>query len=205
MKLITAAVTLSLAALALGGSAAHGDTARDERARQQYQVGRDAYNAGDFQKAYDSFMESFTLSHEPALLYNLASALQGLRRPHDAAEALRSYLRLKPDDPDRPQIEQRIRTLEEEQRLLDLERRESEPKPAVTPPPPANGVTTALTTSAPPSGAERTHARKRTALIVGLTAGAVVVAGVAIGLAFGLQPHEAALTPSPIGPINATR
>jgi hypothetical protein len=47
--------------------------------------------------------------------------------------------------------------------------------------------------------------RKRTALIVGLTAGAVVVAGVAIGLAFGLQPKEQALTPSPIGPINATR
>jgi len=47
--------------------------------------------------------------------------------------------------------------------------------------------------------------RKRTALIVGLTAGAVVVAGVAIGLAFGLQPKEQALTPSPVGPINATQ
>ena len=209
MKLIAVAATLSLAALTLGSTTAYGDAARDERARQQYQVGRDAYNAGDFQKAYDSFMESFTLSHEPALLYNLASALQGLRRPHDAAEALRSYVRLKPDDPDRPQIEQRIRTLEEEQHLVDLERRESEPKPAVTPPStppaPANGATTALTASAPPNGAARSRARKRTALIVGLTAGAVVVAGVAIGLAFGLQPHEAALTPSPIGPIHATQ
>src|SRR6476659_818050 len=103
MMVLAAALTV-----AAGDGVARGDAARDERARQLFQAGRDAYNAGDFQKAY-------TLSHQPALLYNVASALQGLRRPHDAAEALRSYLRLKPDDVERPQIEERIRTLEEEQ------------------------------------------------------------------------------------------
>lgn len=200
-----------------GDGVARADVARDQQARQLYAAGRDAYNAGDFQKAYDSFRECFTLSHEPALLYNVASALQGLKRPHDAAEALRSYLRLKPDDPDRPQIEERVRTLEEEQRLLELERKAAEPPTPVTPPttppagptvaeptPPANG-TNALTASAPPSSREKERMHKRTALIVGLTAGAIVVAGVAIGLAFGLQPKEAPLTPSPVGPINATQ
>ena len=89
--------------------------ARHNRRGELYSTGRDAYNAGDFAKAYDAFQGIVPLSHQPALLYNIASALQGLKRPHEAAEALRSYLRLKPDDPDKPQIEQRIRTLEEEQ------------------------------------------------------------------------------------------
>jgi tetratricopeptide (TPR) repeat protein len=207
MKLLT--LLLAVALVLAGDGMAHGDAARDERARQLYQAGRDAYNTGDFQKAYDSFKESFTLSHQPALLYNVASALQGLRRPHDAAEALRSYLRLKPDDVDRPQIEERIRTLEEEQHLIDLERK-PEPTPTPTPPPnptptPGIGETTTSLTATPSTGHEKERMRKRTALIVGLTAGAVVVAGVAIGLAFGLQPKEQALTPSPVGPINATK
>ena len=202
-------VVAALLSIVVSDGAARADAARDERARQLFQTGRDAYNSGDFQKAYDAFKESFTLSHQPALLYNVASALQGLKRPHDAAEALRSYLRLKPDDPDRPQIEERVRTLEEEQRLLDLERKPAEPvTPTPTPTLPANptvgGSATSLTAAAS-TGHEKERMRKRTALIVGLTAGAVVVAGVAIGLAFGLQPKEQALTPSPIGPINATR
>jgi tetratricopeptide (TPR) repeat protein len=209
MKLVMVLVTAS--ALAFGDGPARADAARDQQARQLYKAGRDAYNAGDFQRAYDSFRESFTLSHEPALLYNIASALQGLKRPHDAAEALHSYLRLKPDDPDRPQIEERIRTLEEEQRLLDLERKPPAAPPTgpttVTEPPtpPSSNGATSLTASAPPSSREKERIHKRTALIVGLTAGAVVVAGVAIGLAFGLQPKEAPLTPSPVGPINATQ
>ena len=145
------------------------------------------------------------MSHQPALLYNVASALQGLRRPHDAAEALRSYLRLKPDDVERPQIEERIRTLEEEQRLIDLEKRPTEPTPTPTPTITPTPTPTRTPTEGIVVGHEKERMKKRTALIVGLTAGAVVVAGVAIGLAFGLQPKEAALTPSPVGPINATQ
>jgi tetratricopeptide (TPR) repeat protein len=210
MKLIV--LVAATCALVAGDGVARADAAREDRARQLYQAGRDAYNGGDFQKAYDAFKESFTLSHQPALLYNVASALQGLRRPHDAAEALRSYLRLKPDDVDRPQIEERIRTLEEEQRLIDLENRDKSPTPAAptpTPiapvaPPTATPTTTSnsLTASAPAHEKERM--RKRTALIVGITAGVVVVAGVAIGLAFGLQPKEQPLTQSAIGPIKST-
>jgi tetratricopeptide (TPR) repeat protein len=211
MKLMVAVAAALV--LVAGDGVARADAARDERARQLYQTGRDAYNAGDFAKAYDAFKESFTLSHQPALLYNVASALQGLKRPHDAAEALRSYLRLKPDDPERPQIDERIRTLEEEQRLIDLENRERQPPPAPTPPvpavnppaPPSPTSPTALTATAPPSAREKERMKKRTALIVGLTVGAVVVAGVTVGLVLGLQPKDEPLTPSPIGPIKSTQ
>lgn len=207
MNLLRGAVAwlLLLASLGTGGVAA-AQADRMERARQLYAVGRDAYNAGDFAKALDAFKESFSLSHQPALLYNIASALQGLKRPHEGAEELRSYLRIKPDDPDRPQIEERIRTLEEEQRLLDLDKPPvPPPTPVVPPPTPAvNPQASSLVVVAPDSAHEKQRMRRRTALIVGLTAGAVVVAGVAIGLAFGLQPKEQPLTPSPIGPIKST-
>src|SRR3954464_12534844 len=123
------------------------DARQDQAARDAFKVGRAAYETGDYQLAYDKFKESFQLSHEPALLYNIASALQGLKRPHDAAEALRSFLRLQPNDPDKPKIDQRIATLEEEQRMMDaehakaeaeaeVERRKHEPPPNLTPPPP---------------------------------------------------------------------
>ena len=192
-----------LLALALGAT-----PTVNKEAQRYYNKSKIEYNAGDFEKALKAFEDCFSLSHEPALLYNIASALQGLKRPHEGAEALRSYLRLKPDDPDRPQIEQRIRTLEEEQRLIDLERQANAPTapPSPTPPPspPAvNSSPSQLVASGAAPG-ERSRMKKRTALIIGLTAGVVVVAGVAIGLAFGLQPHEQALTPSQLGPIKST-
>ena len=176
---------------------------RLDKAKQLFSAGRTAYEQGDYEKAYASFKECYLLSHEPALLYNISSALQGLRRPHEAAEALRSFLRLRPDDPEKGAMEERIRTLEEEQRLIDLENRDKTPPPVTPPPVTPVAPVTPPTASAPPTEKERM--RKRTALIVGITAGAVVVAGVAIGLAFGLQPKEQPLTPAPIGPIKSTQ
>jgi tetratricopeptide (TPR) repeat protein len=200
MKLVV--VMAALASLTAAIPAAHADATRDKKARELFEVGRAAYNRGDYQTAYDSFRESFQLSHAPDLLYNIASALQGLRRPHDAAEALRSYMRLRPEDPERPQIEDRIRTLEEEQRLID---RENQAKPPPPPPPvPPPSQTVVLVAPPPASSSEREH-RRRIGLAVGLTVGAVVVVtGVTLGLVLGIQPTEEPLTPSPVGPIKST-
>src|SRR5689334_9218945 len=95
----------ALVALLLFTSPSRADTARDSQARSLFVEGKHAYEAGEYQRAYDQFKESYLLSHVPALLYNIASALQGLKRPHDAAEALRSFLRLEPNDPDRGAME----------------------------------------------------------------------------------------------------
>ena len=170
---------------------ASADARQDQAARDAYNVGRAAYESGDYQVAYDKFKESFQLSHEPALLYNIASALQGLKRPHDAAEALRSFLRLQPNDSDRPKIEQRIATLEEEQRMLDAERAKQEAaaeaerrkhEPLLTPPSPE--VRTIVVQQAGPTEAERRHRSK--VLAVALTVGAVVLAGAALAIALPL-------------------
>jgi tetratricopeptide (TPR) repeat protein len=136
-----------LLVVCLASARAHADGDRYEKARTLYGQGKAAYEAGRFQEAYESFKTAYLLSQEPALLYNIASALQGLDRPHDAAETLRSYLRARPNDPDRAAIEERITTLEEAQRVLDLDRKKEEratrPPPVVAPPP--------IATATPPS------------------------------------------------------
>jgi tetratricopeptide (TPR) repeat protein len=188
------------------------DARQEQAAKDAFKVGKAAYETGDYQLAYDKFKESFQLSHEPALLYNIASALQGLKRPHEAAEALRSFLRLQPNDPDRAKIDQRIATLEEEQRMLDAEkakaeaeaeaeRKKHEPPPNLTPPPPE--VRTVIVHEGE-TEAERKHKRK--VLAVALTVSGVVLVGGAVALALGLtQTSTAPYTMTDLGPHPGTR
>jgi tetratricopeptide (TPR) repeat protein len=116
---LAATVVVALA-LALAPSVAHAQQ-RIEQAKKEYLDGRAAYERGDYRVAYDKFKQSYILSQQPALLYNIASALQGLGRPGEAADALKDYLRLMPTDPERPLVEKRIAGLEEAQRLIDRE------------------------------------------------------------------------------------
>lgn len=190
-------------------SAAAADRRQDEAARAAYNIGKAAYENGDYQTAYDKFKESFQLSHEPALLYNVASALQGLKRPHEAAEALRSFLRLQPNDPDAPKIQQRIATLEEEQRIIDADRRAAEEKraaeerrlhPVLVP----TGPTALAAAPADTRAAERR--RRNRALAIGLSIGGVVLVGgaVALTLALTLSKTEP-FTMTSLGPHPGTR
>jgi tetratricopeptide (TPR) repeat protein len=188
------------------------DARQDQAARDAFKAGRVAYESGDYQVAYDKFKESFQLSHEPALLYNIASALQGLKRPHEAAEALRSFLRLQPNDTDKPKIEQRIATLEEEQHMMDAEqakaqaeaeaeRKKHEPPPNLTPPPPE--VRTVIVHETGMTEAERKHRRK--VLAISLTVGGIVLVGGAVALALALtQTTTAPYTMTELGPHPGT-
>src|SRR5439155_13728619 len=91
-----------------------------------------AFESHDYQHAYDGFRQSYVISQRPELLFNMSAALKQLGRPHEAAEELRAYLRVVPNAADRKEIEQRILTLEETQRLRD---REKPPAPAKVEPP----------------------------------------------------------------------
>lgn len=192
---------------------ASADARQDQAARSAFAIGKTAYENGDYQLAYDKFKESFQLSHEPALLYNIASALQGLKRPHDAAEALQSFLRLQPNDPDRPKIEQRIATLEEEQRMIDAEKAKAEAAAEaerkahevnLTPPPPPSEVRTVIVHDSGMTESERKHRRK--VLAISLTIGGVVLVGGAVALALALtQTSTAPFTMTELGPHPGTR
>jgi tetratricopeptide (TPR) repeat protein len=185
---------------------------RLEKAKTLFSEGKLAYEQGNYEKAYASFKESYLLSHEPALLYNISSALQGLRRPHEAAEALRSFLRLRPDDPEKGAIEERIRTLEEEQKLLDQERGTptvrptTPPKPITTPPSMGNKIVVdeAGTVAARNQAAEE-RKKKKIWMGVGISLGILAVGGVALGLALGLSNHTEPYTPADFGPEPGTR
>jgi tetratricopeptide (TPR) repeat protein len=207
MRMHLRTVIAALLTLLVARAPAHGSAADEAHAKQLYFDGRKAYEIGDYQTAYAAFKESFQLSHHAALLYNIASALQGLRRPHEAAEALRSFLRLQPTDPDRDKIEERILTLEEEQRLLDNEKLAAErklvsPPPAVVAPPPPPTTILVPVFREPPLGR-----RKKIGIAVGVVGGTLVLAGVAVVLAIVLTPSkiDPPYTPASIGPMPGTR
>ena len=192
---------------------ASADARQEQAARDAFAAGRAAYETADYQTAYDKFKESFQLSHEPALLYNIASALQGLKRPHEAAEALRSFLRLQPTDADRLNIEQRIATLEEEQRMLDLERHKQEAAaeeerrrtaPVVTPPPPEVRTVIIQQPAPGPTEADRRHRRKVLAVSLTVT-GVVLVAGAVVLGVLLSQNNVEPYTMTSLGPHPGTR
>jgi tetratricopeptide (TPR) repeat protein len=198
-------------------AAAAADARQDQAARDAYKVGRSAYEAGDYQVAYDKFKESFQLSHEPALLYNISSALQGLKRPHEAAEALRSFLRLQPSDPDKERIDKRIATLEEEQKIIDIERKKQEteeeaerrkhaPPPVAPPPPEIRTVVLQQPAFVQPGPTEAERKRRNKILAITLTVGGVVLVGGAVTLAVLLtQTKTDPYTVTSLGPHPGTR
>jgi tetratricopeptide (TPR) repeat protein len=184
---------------------------REAHARVLFDQGKEAFDRGEYQSAYDAFKQAYLLSQAPALLYNIATTLHRLERPHDAAETLRAYLRLRPDDPDAAAINARIESLEGAQKLLDAERkaheeaaaaaaaaaeaqrkREEAMRAAVAPQPPA---------PAPPP---RWTRKKTLAVVIGAVAGALVVGGV-IGIGAGLSSRGEPLDRGDIGPVQATR
>src|SRR6516162_9492387 len=76
----------------------------DEQARALYQKGKLAYDRQHYAEAHDAFKAAYLISQLPELLFNMARALEQLDRPHDAAETLRAFLRVRPDDSDRDRI-----------------------------------------------------------------------------------------------------
>ena len=177
-------------------SAAAATEVQEEEARTLFQSGKAAFAAERYQAAYDLFKQAYLLSPEPALLYNMASALQALGRPHDAAEELRAYLRTRPDVSEREQIETRIRALEEAQRLLDEERK-SAPLPPIVEPSPRPTIVMVERRAPPPP--KRNHK-----LVIILSTVGVVLVGGALGLGLGLGLHDWH-TATTLGPKQATQ
>jgi tetratricopeptide (TPR) repeat protein len=84
-------------------------------AQRLHAAAEEAFARGDFQVAYEHFNECFHLTFTAEILIDMASSLEKLGRFHDAADDLRSYLRRRPDAPDRAQIQTRIEQLDDRQ------------------------------------------------------------------------------------------
>ncbi|MFH0899283.1 MAG: hypothetical protein V2A73_01510 [Pseudomonadota bacterium] len=152
MGCILVAATLSLGQTAVAQSKA-GDKASDKaaRAREHYDQGITHYNLGEFDLAIGEFKKAYAITGASALLFNIAQAYR-LKKDYDQALYFyKTYIRLKPDAPNRPDVEARIgemeTLLEESKRLPDAPPRgtippggievPTTPTPLLQPAPPA--------------------------------------------------------------------
>lgn len=124
---------------------AHAQTSgRDAEARALFQAGQVAFEEGRYENALEYFRRSYELSQRPELLYNIGSAADRLRLDADALRAFEQYLELRPDAPNRAELEGRIAVL----------RRAVAAAGATTATTTAATTTTATTTDTPPDQAE---------------------------------------------------
>jgi tetratricopeptide (TPR) repeat protein len=85
----------------------------DEAARLTFESARQAFVAGEYERALGLFRQAYQLSNRPGLLYNIAQTLDRLRRDAEALEAFQQFLAAQPDTPNRGEVEARIRVLEQ--------------------------------------------------------------------------------------------
>jgi tetratricopeptide (TPR) repeat protein len=119
-------------------------TQEDAAARLLFTTAREAFAAGNYQVALERFQQAYDLSHRSALLYNIGTTLDRMRRDREALAAFDRFLVEDPTSPNRSEVEARAAVLraavaeedrqiaaraaqEEEQRLaLEAARREAE-------------------------------------------------------------------------------
>lgn len=87
--------------------------ARDAEGRGLFEAGRAAFTDGRYEDALDYFDRAYALSHRSALLYNIGSANDRLRRDAEALAAFEQYVRELPEAPNVREVEARIRVLRE--------------------------------------------------------------------------------------------
>ena len=84
---------------------------RDQRAREIFQEGREAVQAGNLRVAAARFERAFELSGRPVLLLNVASAFEALGDREGALAALQQYLLLEPESEQWSAVALRIQRL----------------------------------------------------------------------------------------------
>jgi tetratricopeptide (TPR) repeat protein len=102
--------------LALDVSPAAAQSSADEEARVHFEAGRVAFSRGRYESALASFQEAYELSQRPALLYNIGTTYDRLRRDREAIEAFEQFLELAPESDLVPEVQERVRILRENAR-----------------------------------------------------------------------------------------
>ena len=123
-------------------------------AKARFSAGMKHYNLGEFKEALVDFREGYRNYQEPVFLFNMAQCQRQLGDFDGAIFSYRSYLRAKPDAPNRADVEERIREMEQaQQRKIQQGAPTGVEPPKGQPRPVPMGVTPAPTTplgSSPP-------------------------------------------------------
>ncbi len=97
------------------------DEQKKAEAKALYEKGINHYNLGEFDPAIAAFRQAYGISSAPGLLFNIAQAFRLKKDYEQASYFYTTYLRLKPDAPNRADVEARIgemKTLLEDQKKV---------------------------------------------------------------------------------------
>ena len=185
-----AAIALTVAILIFGVRAQaqtspQTPSADESQAREAFQRGRIHYDNGEFDQAAVAFEEAYTLSHRHALLYNLYLAYRDANQQEKAAEALRNYLDRVEVIENRPQLEARLKALEEG--IAARKAREAQEAQAAAQP------QTAAPSAAVIDGADAPESDHRwwmLPVVLGGTGAAMMVGGIATGVMASSKQKE---------------
>lgn len=143
----------------------------DAEARNLFHAGDVAFREGRYENALDYLQRAYALSHRPALLYNIGTTLDRLRRDDEALAAFEQYLREVPETDNRLEVESRIAVLR-----AGVEARREEQA--------SEGETERQTTTVGPSSQSAAGSEDVGGwVLVGVGAAAIVAGAVLLGLA----------------------
>jgi tetratricopeptide (TPR) repeat protein len=100
-----------LAVLTLAAPARAGDATSE--AREHFRRGTTLYDLRRYREAAREYEAAYELKDEPALLFNIAQAYRLAAAYDEAIGAYRSFLRRQPRSPNRAEVEERIREMQE--------------------------------------------------------------------------------------------
>jgi tetratricopeptide (TPR) repeat protein len=148
------ATFLILATLAIAAPArfAFGVDAATEEARQHFLKGQQLFELTRWDEAAEEFEKAYAARSDPTFIYNMA---QAYRRKGDAKRALelyKNYLIKAPRSPQRPEVEERIATLQKQIEEAERAAKAAAPVPAPAPAPSPGAVPTSGLSPAPVPG-----------------------------------------------------
>lgn len=144
--LFACALLVALAPAPALAQAPGADAADDKEARDLFQIGKEAFDEGRFERALKYFQDAYDLSHRAALLSNIGTAFDRLRRDQEAVDTYKKYLEQVPQAPNRKLIEERIRIIESALARSKPAPPPAEPiEPVPAPQPPAAASTPSMT------------------------------------------------------------
>ncbi len=122
------------------------------QAKQHFEAGRNAYNAGDYVNAIREFKAAEQLRPSPILDYNIGLANEKLGKRRVAVKYYKRYLELQPNAANRAEVEGKVAQLEQEIAALPPPAAQAQPGgTAVAPPPEQPGDMPPPSTGMPPA------------------------------------------------------
>ena len=94
--------------------------APEAAAKTHYARGTSYYNLGRYGEALAEYEAAYLAVQDPPFLFNIAQCQRKMGKDQEALAAYRSYLRVAPNAPNRPEVQKRIAELEKETRAAAL-------------------------------------------------------------------------------------